>query len=117
MKTVTLKHNYHTLPRRAEPVYDGWYEAFDGLVTLPIDNVNHVRALWFRGYQTTPEGQSIRDFVQLDEYLARVAAEESAPKTAESAEVTDEGNDTGRQPDTEHRVRSRKRKSRKKTTE
>lgn len=117
MKTVTLKHVYHTLPYRFEPVYDGVYEARDGLVTLPIDNVNHVRALWFRGYQQTPEGQSLRNFVELDSYLERVAAEESAPERATEPEVTDESIDTGRQPDTEHRVRSRKRKSRKKATE
>lgn len=97
-------------------MYDGMYESFDGLVTLPVDNVNHIRALWFRGYQLTPEGQSIRNFQELDAYIAEVAAQEDAPQTAKSQEVDDESIDTGRQPTTTDRVRESESPSRKKTT-
>lgn len=120
-KTVTLKHTLHRMKSRTEFFYDGIEVARDGLLTLPVDNFTRIEGAFFRGYQLTPEGRHLGRG-ELDGYVREAAAEVSPDpepvQTAESAEeeTTDEGIDDRRQSDTEHRVRSRKRKSRTKTT-
>ena len=124
VKTVTLKHGRDRLPMRMEFFYDGQAVARNGLLTLPVDNMVHIKAAFFRGYQYTPEGMWLHTVPEVEEYIRSLDEgnkPETAPApepvmTAESAEVIDESDDTGRQPDTEHRVRSRQRKSRTKTT-
>jgi len=116
--TVTLKHALHTLPVRREPFYDGHGVAYDGLITLPIANISHVRAAFFRGYNHTPEGERLVTFQDLDAYIERVAAPKPAPQTAKSAkETTDESTDNRGQSTDTDRVRPRKRKSRTKTSQ
>jgi hypothetical protein len=123
-KTVTLRHMSSILSVKVEYFYDGQAVARDGLLTLPVNHEQHLKAAYFRGYQKTPEGKWLRGFEDLMEYVREVAAPKPAPveavpvtQTAESAEeVTDESNDDGGQSPTTDRVRSSKRKSRAKAT-
>lgn len=77
--TVTLKHVTHTVPARYEFFYDGQAVARDGLLTLPAEQVSHLRAAFFRGYQLTQDGRRLASFQELDQYVAE--------QTAMSAEV------------------------------
>ena len=83
--TVTLKHAFHTLPERYEFFYDGQAVAKDGLLTLPVDNVNHIRAAFFRGYNLTTDGERLVTFADLDEYIAQSQKTTKTVKTAKSA--------------------------------
>jgi hypothetical protein len=98
--TVTLRHVNHTLPLRVENFYDGHAVARDGLLTLPAEQVTHLQAAYFRGYQYTPDGKWLADIPSLDRYIAE--------QTAKSAERDNhfEGDYFGRQPAPKHRVRS-----------
>lgn len=109
-KTVTLKHALHTLPERYEFFYDGQAIARDGLLTLPVDNVNHIRAAFFRGYNLTPEGERLVTFDDLDNYIES--------QTAKSAEVNNEQKGTNPRgfSTPEDRVRKSKSNSRQKVS-
>lgn len=109
---------------RMEFFYDGQAVARYGLLTLPVSNETHIKAAFFRGYQYTPEGVWLKTVPEVFAYIRTLEGNKPEPTPAEpvmtavSAEVTtDESDDTGRQSDTTDRVRSRKRKSRKETTE
>lgn len=109
-KTVTLKHSLHTLPERYEFFYDGQAVAKDGLLTLPVDNVNHIRAAFFRGYNLTTDGERLVTFDDLDNYIES--------QTAKSAEVKNEQEDTnsGGFSTDKNRVRKSKSNRRKKVS-
>ena len=109
--TVTLKHALHTLPERYEFFYDGQAVAKDGLLTLPVDNVNHIRAAFFRGYNMTPDGERLVTFDDLNRYIAE-------GQTAKSAEDTDDKSTNTRGFSTpENRVRKSKSNRSKKVSE
>jgi hypothetical protein len=97
--TVTLKHVIHRLPLRIENFYDGVAVARDGLLTLPAEQVQHLRAAFFRGYQDTEDGRRLVDMIDLDQYIAE--------QTAKSAEGENhvEGTNGRRQPATKDRIR------------
>jgi hypothetical protein len=68
-QTITLKHGMHTLPRRAEYFYNGFYIAEKGLLTLPAENEAEIHAAMLRGYNCLPDGTRIWDFNQLRELI------------------------------------------------
>jgi hypothetical protein len=71
MKTVTLKHVTHKAPRRVIYFYDGLTVAEDGYVTLPADEIVHIRTVMGKGYRLTTDGTRINTYRELDEYIAR----------------------------------------------
>lgn len=89
---VTLKHLTHSLPVKHEYFYDGLVIARDGFISIDSDNINHLRAAYFRGYQQTPKGKWLSGFEELDRYVSIV--------TAKSAREHDEQEspDSRRQP-------------------
>ena len=97
MNTVTLKHVLHTMPRRFEPFYDGHTFAIDGVVTLPRENVNQIRAVFHRGYRLTVDGRWLNTFQELDSYIAQSEGEGHEPQSADRG---------GQSPNT-NRVRAR----------
>jgi|WetSurMetagenome_2_1015567.scaffolds.fasta_scaffold1192280_2 hypothetical protein len=102
MSDITLRHSVHSMPVRVEYFYDGLAVARDGLISIPAENREHIRAAFFRGYQDTHDGRRLNDFQELDSYI-----DEQATKTAKSAEVDHEGSDTRRQSTTKHGIRAR----------
>lgn len=109
-KTVTLKHAIHALPERYEFFYDGQAVAYDGLLTLPVDDVNHIRAAFFRGYTLTTDGERLVTFDDLDNYIER--------QTAESAEgnSNDKSSDSRGFSTDKNRIRQSKSNRRKKVS-
>jgi hypothetical protein len=71
---ISLRHNNHTLPNRVEPFYDGITVAVGGVITLDSSELEHLRAAYFRGYNTTMDGKRLYGFTDLDAYIASETA-------------------------------------------
>ena len=72
---VQLRHVSHVVPRRMEYFYDGGHTAaYEGLISLDSDKLEHLRTAYFRGYRDTFDGRRLHGFTELEEY-ARTTAE------------------------------------------
>src|SRR4051812_21407513 len=99
--TVTLKHVVNRQPVRGIHFYDGYEEARDGLVTIPLHLENRIKRVWRLGYNQSPNGRRLP-------FLADVLTEIER-QTAESAKEDNEGSDRRRQSNSTNRVRTSKR--------
>jgi hypothetical protein len=70
MKTVSLKHVTHKAPRKFIFFYDGLAIAENGVVTLPADEIVHIRTVMGKGYRMTMDGRKLLSYRELDEYIA-----------------------------------------------
>lgn len=82
-KMISLRHVSHTLPARVEPFYDGLVVAIDGIISIDSENMEHLRAAYFRGYQNTPEGKWLNGFQELDTYVSGLTAKSERTKNVE----------------------------------
>lgn len=71
MKTVTLRHVTSKAPRHVIFFYDGLAVAKNGEVTLPADEIVHIRTVMGKGYRLTKDGRRIGSHKELDEYIAK----------------------------------------------
>jgi hypothetical protein len=76
MTKIKLQHAMHKVPQRVEAFYDGLAVAVDGLIELDANEINQIRAAYFRGYNTTPDGRWLSGFQELDDYVASAKSEE-----------------------------------------
>lgn len=101
MQTVKLKHGVFIVGKRIEYFYEGLLPVINGIIEIPLDKEHWIRRCWVSGYNRTPDDRILWDYTDVLKEIER--------QTAESGERdADEGADTGRQPETEHRVRKSK---------
>ncbi len=73
-KMISLKHLTHTLPFKVEPFYDGLAVAENGVISIDSEQMEHIRAAYFRGYQNTTEDKWLNGFEELKNYVEGLTA-------------------------------------------